>query len=163
MLRDYFRTFHVLTPYRSSKHISLQQLQIRPSITVTVISSFRFIFPQFTAPSIYFSFLLNSTNWHVPNVTWLFICQSGQSTAGSTYAVGMDSNPIEALQFFLGLICNCLNYHILLLWWTYYLRDLHNSSDDVKAKFNNVIVLLFIQNYIIPSLNKLKHAYLHRC
>ena len=65
--------------------------------------------------------------------------------------------------FFLGLICNCLNYHILLLWWIYYLRHLHNSSDDVKAEFSNVIVLLFIQNYIIPSLNKLKHTYLHQC
>ena len=49
------------------------------------------------------------------------------------------------------------------------LRDLHNSSHDTKAKFNNcfiiiIIIYLFILLFkIIPSLKTwLKHAYLHR-
>ena len=40
------------------------------------------------------------------------------------------------------------------------LRDLHNSSENTKAKF--IIVLLFIQNNSYFT-NKLKHAYLHWC
>ena len=38
--------------------------------------------------------------------------------------------------------------------------DLHNSSDNTKAEFNNF--LLFIQNNSWFK-NKLKYAYLHRC
>ena len=41
------------------------------------------------------------------------------------------------------------------------LRDLHNSSDDMKVEFN-IIVLSFIQNNFRFK-NKLKHAYLHQC
>ena len=40
--------------------------------------------------------------------------------------------------------------------------DPHNFSDDMKAEFNNNIVLLFIKNHSLFK-NKLKHAYLHQC
>ena len=41
------------------------------------------------------------------------------------------------------------------------LRDLHNSSYDTKAEFNNCFI---IHSKKIPSLKtKLKHAYLHWC
>ena len=39
------------------------------------------------------------------------------------------------------------------------LLDLHNSSYDTKAEFNNCFYYSF---KIIPSLTWLKHAYLHR-
>ena len=41
------------------------------------------------------------------------------------------------------------------------LRDLHNSSYDTKAEFNNKLFYYSVK--IIPSLKTwLKHAYLHR-
>ena len=41
------------------------------------------------------------------------------------------------------------------------LRDLHNSSDDTKAEFNNCFIIH--SKYSISSLKTwLKHAYLHR-
>ena len=40
------------------------------------------------------------------------------------------------------------------------LLNLHNSSYDTKAEFNNFFYYSF---KIIPSLEKKKHTYLHQC
>ena len=85
--------------------------------TATIISSYKFAFPQFT-PSLstfYVSFLswvkINSTNRPVPNV-WVFIAQMVENCSANTEAMG--SNAIELPKFFFfflggGGICNCLN------------------------------------------------------
>ena len=79
--------------------------------TATIISSYKFAFPQFT-PSLstfYVSFLswvkINSTNRPVPNV-WVFIAQMVENYSANTEAMG--SNPIEVPKCF-WVICNCLN------------------------------------------------------
>ena len=75
--------------------------------TATIISSYKFVFPQFT-PSLstfYVSLLswvkMNSTNRPTPNV-WVFIAQLVENCSTNTEAMG--SKPIEVPQFFSGYL-----------------------------------------------------------
>ena len=79
-----------------------------------IISSFKFVFLQFTSCSFYFSVLswvkMKSTNWPAPNV-WVFITQLVEHCSAKAEAMG--SYPVEVPKIFLGLTCNFLNcnYH----------------------------------------------------
>ena len=69
-----------------------------------IISSLKFVFPQFTSSSCLISFLssvkMNSTNWPALNV-WVFIAQLVRAyCSNNTEAMGL--NPVEVLQFFWG-------------------------------------------------------------
>ena len=76
----------------------------------TIISSFKFVFAQFTSSSFHSRVKMISTNWPAPNV-WVFIAQLVEH--GSVNADATSLNPIEVPTFFFGLICKCLNcnYH----------------------------------------------------
>ena len=73
--------------------------------TVTIISSFKFVFSQFTSSSFYVSFLswvkINSTNLPAPNV-WVFITQLVEHCSPNAEARGL--NPVEVPNYyFLGV------------------------------------------------------------
>ena len=86
--------------------------------TVTIISSFKFVFSQFTSSSFYVSFLLwvkiNSTNLPAPNL-WDFITQLIEHCSANVEARGL--NPVEVPNYYycfffggggvVGLIYNC--------------------------------------------------------
>ena len=85
--------------------------------TVTIISSFKFVFSQFTSSSFYVSFLLwvkiNSTNLPAPNL-WVFITQLIEHCSANAEARGL--NPVEVPNYYyyfflgggvVGLIYNC--------------------------------------------------------
>ena len=71
--------------------------------TAMIISSYKFVFPQFTSSlsTFYVSFLsfvkMNSTNRPAPNV-WVFIAQLVENCSANTEAMG--SNPIGVPKFF---------------------------------------------------------------
>ena len=100
--------------------------------TATIISSYKFAFPQFT-PSLstfYVSFLswvkMNSTNRPTPNV-WVFIAQLVKNCSANTSQRPWVQNPLKSRNFW-GVICNCLNdcddhydnHNYLYLNWYYW-------------------------------------------
>ena len=68
--------------------------------TATIISSFRFVFSQFTSSSMFHSFSrlkMNSTNWPAPNL-WVFLAQLVEQCSANAEA--MCSRPVQVATFF---------------------------------------------------------------
>ena len=68
--------------------------------TTTIISSFTFVFPQFTSSSMFHSFSrlkMNSTNWQAPSLR-VFVAQLVEHCSAN--AETMCLRPVEVAKFF---------------------------------------------------------------
>ena len=118
--------------------------------TVMIISSFKFVFSQFTSSSFYVSFLLwvkiNSTNLPAPNL-WVFITQLIEHCSTNAEARGL--NPVEVpnyyYYFFLGGGGGGVNLQLLKLQLPLWRSYLH---------LNKTLITIWGKDYLLFNIFK---------